>query len=337
MIDRFERTIDYMRVSVTDRCNLRCVYCMPEEGVPFTPYEEILSFDEIVKICELASRLGIRKIKLTGGEPLVRKGLPQLVKMLKEIAGIDQVTLTTNGILLAKQIEPLVEAGLDAVNISIDTLDPERYRMLTRGGNVEDVLRGLDAALTDPKVHVKVNCVPMNLSKDEKNNNACYVKCNDYVRLALLAKDRPVDVRFIEMMPIGLGKTFEGICTDEVLEVFEEQFGKGEAYNKKLGNGPATYMQYPYFKGRIGFISAMSHQFCNCCNRIRLTSEGFLKPCLQYGTGADLKKLLRSGASAEEMLSQMEHIIYKKPASHEFCETALKQSFEKKEMSRIGG
>ena len=161
MRDRFGRTIDYMRVSVTDRCNLRCVYCMPAEGVASVPHEQILTFDEIALICRIGAELGIRRIKLTGGEPLVRRGLPELVGMLKGITGIEQVTLTTNGTLLKEQINRLVSKGLDAVNISIDTLDPERYREITRGGSVEKALEGLDAAAAVPGLSVKVNCVPL--------------------------------------------------------------------------------------------------------------------------------------------------------------------------------
>ena len=210
MRDRFGRTIDYMRVSVTDRCNLRCVYCMPAEGVASVPHEQILTFDEIARVCRVGAELGIRRIKLTGGEPLVRRGLPELVGMLKGITGIEQVTLTTNGTLLKEQINGLVSNGLDAVNISIDTLHPERYREITRGGSVEKALEGLDAAAAVPGLSVKVNCVPLKVTGSNLTGSNGTEEDEEYIRLALLAKEGKADVRFIEMMPIGLGKHFAG-------------------------------------------------------------------------------------------------------------------------------
>lgn len=343
MRDQFGRAIDYMRVSVTDRCNLRCVYCMPAAGVPFVPHEEILSFDEIARICRIGAELGITKLKLTGGEPLVRRGLPDLLGMLKRIPGIEQVTLTTNGTLLKEQINELVSNGLNSVNISIDTLDPERYREVTRGGSVEKAWEGLDAAAGFPGLRVKVNCVPLQGAEDE-----------EYIRLALLAKEGKADVRFIEMMPIGMGKVFSGRSKEEIYSILKQVYGESEAYDGRLGNGPAVYVQFPGFRKHVGFISAVSHQFCSGCNRIRLTSEGYLKPCLQYGSGTDLKKLLRGGADDDMIRREIERTIFSKPASHQFdasCaavpgeesgnegdeDTGDGDSLEKKGMSRIGG
>lgn len=336
MKDQFGRMIDYMRVSVTDRCNLRCVYCMPEEGVPSVAHQDILTFDEITRLCGIGARLGISKVKLTGGEPLVRRGLPDLLRMIRAVPGIEQVTLTTNGILLKEQINELVYNGLDSVNISIDTLDPERYREVTRGGSVETVLEGLDAAADFPDLRVKVNCVPLK-DADEK----------EYIQLACLAKEGKADVRFIEMMPIGMGKLFSGKSGDEICAMLEKHFGKPKWYTQPLGNGPAVYVQFPGFLKRVGFISAVSHQFCGGCNRVRLTSEGYLKPCLQYGGGTDLRALLRSGASDEVICETMGRVIYEKPACHQFAaeqtkergsgKTAEAMSLESKGMSRIGG
>ena len=198
MRDQFGRNIDYMRVSVTDRCNLRCIYCMPEEGVPCVSHSDILTFDEIRRICSIGAGLGISRIKLTGGEPLVRRGLPALLGMLKKIPGIEQITLTTNGILLKDNINELVSNGLDAVNISIDTLDPEYYHKITRRGGIEEVLSALDAALSYPALKVKVNCVPLKGMPEET-----------YVQLASLAKSRDVDVRFI-----GQSAVMESLGTD---------------------------------------------------------------------------------------------------------------------------
>lgn len=325
MIDQYNRQIEYLRVSVTDRCNLRCVYCMPEEGVEPIPHAQILTFDEITRICRQAAELGISKIKLTGGEPLVRRGLPELVGMLKKIEGIDQVTLTTNGILLKDQIDRLIEHGLDGVNISIDTLDPEQYRTVTRCGDVKQALEGMEAALAYEQLKVKINCVPLTQTTEE------------YLRLARLAESRRVEVRFIEMMPIGMGKEYHGKNREEIQEILEREFGKAEVYEKRLGNGPAVYIQFPGFEGRIGFISAVSHKFCDSCNRVRLTSEGFLKLCLQYETGIDLRKLLREGATDEVLRQKMKDAIFRKPACHEFGKNVFQDQKEKKGMSSIGG
>lgn len=333
MEDRYGRTIEYMRVSVTDRCNLRCVYCMPEKGIETVRHGDILSYDEIERVCRIGTELGITKIKLTGGEPLVRKNLPALVEKLKQIPDMDQVTLTTNGILLSSQISALVSAGLDGVNISLDTLDPERYRDITRRGRLEDVLAGIEKALSFSGLSVKINCVPL-----------ADIPGSEYVRLAELARDRQISVRFIEMMPIGLGKQFPGRSGDEMTQILQTAFGPAQSYDEKLGNGPAVYMTFQDFRGTVGLIRAMSHQFCRTCNRIRLTSEGFLKPCLQYGGGKDLRNLLRNGADDSQLKIAMQETVYGKPECHHFgiCEGKAGQKdagggSEEKEMFRIGG
>ncbi len=334
MRDQFGRNIDYMRISVTDRCNLRCIYCMPEEGVPCVSHSDILTFDEIRRICGIGAELGISRIKLTGGEPLVRRGLPGLLGMLKKIPGIEQVTLTTNGILLKDNINELVSNGLDAVNISIDTLDPEYYHKITRRGGIEEVLSGLDAALSYPALKVKVNCVPLKGMPEET-----------YVQLASLAKDRDVDVRFIEMMPIGLGKEYCGVSGQEIYNILKERFGEAERCKGKFGNGPAVYVQFSGFQGKIGFIDAVTHKFCSTCNRVRLTSEGRLKLCLQYETGIDMRSLLRSGADDEVIRQEMRRVIYEKPACHHFADgrpdtpasLSGDEKLETRDMSQIGG
>lgn len=331
MQDRYGRKIEYMRVSVTDRCNLRCVYCMPPEGVQSIPHSEILTFDEIERVCRIGTRLGISKIRLTGGEPLTRKNLPELLGMIRSLEGIEQVTLTTNGILLKDNINELVSCGMGGVNISIDTLDEEKYCELTRGGRLNKALEGLEAALSFPGLRVKVNCVPMDRTGE-----------SDWIGLAEIARDSQAEVRFIEMMPVGLGKKFRGRSSDEILAVLERAFGRPEVYSGHLGNGPASYVQFSGFRGRIGFISALSHQFCDSCNRIRLTSTGVLKPCLQYGGGADLRELMRNGAEDGQIEETMREAVYRKPAHHHFADGDTmteeeKQHLEKREMSRIGG
>ena len=331
MKDQYGRKIEYMRVSVTDRCNLRCIYCMPETGICCVSHEEILRFDEIERVCRIAAGLGISRIKLTGGEPLVRRGLPSLLGMLKKIPGIEQVTLTTNGILLKEHMAELAANGLDAVNISIDTLDEEKYRRVTRGGDLRRALEGLEAALACPGLRVKINCVPL-----------ADADPSDWISLAELAEKRSVDVRFIEMMPVGLGRQFAGTERGQIIDALEGKFGSARIYRGEWpGNGPAEYLTFPGFAGKIGFISAMTHKFCSTCNRIRLTPEGYLKACLQYDTGADLRKMLRGGSTDEELRSVMEKVIYEKPACHHFEEQGREEEedshIEKKEMARIGG
>lgn len=326
MKDIYNRNIDYIRISVTDRCNLRCIYCMPEEGVELSCHENLLSFEEITRLCENFAKLGIKKVKITGGEPLIRRDLVTLIKSIKDIEGIENVTLTTNGILLEDKIDDLVKAGLDAVNISIDTLDEDNFKRITRVGDVHKVIRAIDKCLQYKELKVKINCVPIK-GEDEK----------DILDMVSLAKDRDLSVRFIEIMPIGLGKNISGYSDDEIINLIEKNIGHLTAYEGKLGNGPAVYYSLPGFKGKIGFISAVNHKFCESCNRVRLTSEGFLKKCLQYEYGSDLKSLLRSGKSDEEILKVIEETIYNKPESHMFSKKNNKEKLELKGMSQIGG
>lgn len=333
MIDQYGRNIEYLRVSITDLCNLRCVYCMPEDGIEQVTHSEILTYGEITEICRVCAQKGISKIKLTGGEPLVRKGVDGLVRELKQIPGIEEVTLTTNGLLLAEQVEGLVQAGLDAVNISLDTLDEEQYKNLTRRGKLKDALEGLYAAIKHPQLRVKINCVALNGTNEQ-----------EWIKLAAFAKEHPVDVRFIEMMPIGMGKTFMGSSQEDILQVLGTVYGNAESVTGRFGNGPAVYVKFSGFKGKIGFISAVSHQFCGDCNRVRLTAEGFLKPCLQYATGIDLRAVLRGKTQGRELETSIEKVVYEKPRCHQFTYSAdteemqeNDEQLEVKHMSRIGG
>lgn len=355
MIDGCGRKIEYIRISVTDRCNLRCVYCMPEEGVPFVPHEEILSFDEILRLARVFAGLGIRKIKLTGGEPLVRKGIVHLVRQLKQIPEIEQVTITTNGILLSEYMEHLAEAGIDGINISLDTLNPVLYRKITRRGELDRVLAGFYKALEYPEIPLKINCVPFGVSR--KNGQVLPEEKrigqeeqfgletqsvqeerfgHELIQIAQLAKKNNVHVRFIEMMPIGLGKEYDTKTENMLLAELKETFGAYQISEERLGNGPGHYYSFPDFKGKIGFISAVSHKFCSKCNRIRLTSQGYLKTCLQYEAGVDLKQLLRGGATDEELRRAMETAILQKPVSHHFGEK-LDMHDETHIMAQIGG
>ncbi len=333
MTDQYGRKIEYLRVSVTDRCNLRCGYCMPEEGVEQVTHSEILTYAEIVRVCRICADEGISRIKLTGGEPLVRKGISSLLYELRQINGIEEVTLTTNGVLLAEQIDSLAKAGLDAVNISLDTLEREQYAQITRRDELERALEGLEAALQYPDIRVKVNCVALHGVNEAQ-----------WVPLAGLAKRASVDVRFIEMMPIGLGKASTGSSQAEVCRVLKEAYGEPRFLSGRFGNGPAVYAAFPGFCGKIGFISAISHQFCGDCNRVRLTAEGFLKPCLQYSYGADLRELLRRETDDAGLQAVIQKVIFEKPRCHQFTtekeagqDIVDDSALEEKQMSRIGG
>lgn len=326
MIDIYKRKIDYIRISITDRCNLRCIYCMPEEGIVETNHTEILSYEEIIYLCKIFSKIGISKIKITGGEPLVRNNLSYLIKEIKNIDGINNVTLTTNGIFLKDQLNSLVKAGLDAVNISLDTLDENTYKKLTRVGEIKKVISGVNKALEYDNLNIKINCVPL-----EAENY------KDILDITSLTKDNNISVRFIELMPIGLGKDMKGISEDKIKEIIEENFGKLTPYNKILGNGPSKYYSINNFKGKIGFISAVNHKFCDNCNRVRLTSKGFLKTCLQYNNGTDLRTLIRNGVNEKYLIEVLKNTIYNKPLKNNFMEDNLLEDLDKHMMSQIGG
>ena len=325
MIDKLNRNIEYLRISVTDRCNLRCVYCMPEEGVENIPHDEILSYDEILRVCKCASKLGIKKIKITGGEPLVRKDIVYLIRDIKNIRGIEQVTLTTNGVLLYDMAKDLYEASIDAINISLDTLSRKKFLKITRRDHFEKVSMAIDK-LVDLGVRVKINCLAI------KEYNF-----DEIVKIAQYSKDNNIDVRFIELMPIGYGKIYTGISNEVILGLLEEKYGKFEKVKEKRGNGPAVYYANENFKGCIGFISAISHEFCETCNRVRLTSNGFLKLCLHYNKGIDLKAPIRSGISDEDLKVLIHDTIWNKPLSHKFGHTNGEKDIEVKNMVQIGG
>ncbi len=324
MIDQYGRNIDYLRISITDRCNLRCIYCMPEEGIASVAHEQILTYEEIISLAKIFASMGFKKIKLTGGEPLVRKDLVGLVRALKAIAGIEQVTLTTNGILLQEKMAELAEAGIDAINISLDTLDAKMFEKITRRDDFHKVMAGIQEALKYPHIPLKINCVPMMMTGQ------------DVLKMAELAKDYPVHVRYIEMMPIGLGRAFAFCSEDSILQGLEERYGKYTSVSDSLGNGPGHYYSFAGFQGKVGFISAISHKFCESCNRVRLTSQGYLKTCLQYDIGVDLKKMLAEGASEEQIKAAVEEAVRSKPIGHQFTKESGTH-IERKKMSQIGG
>ncbi|MBQ9014815.1 MAG: GTP 3',8-cyclase MoaA [Firmicutes bacterium] len=333
MLDSSGRNIDYMRISITDRCNLRCRYCMPQEGIEKVSMSQILTFEEILRICGAAVSLGIRKFKVTGGEPLVRKGCTGLCAELKGIPGVEQVTMTTNGQLLAREIGALRQAGIDGINISLDSLREDRYRKITGGGSLEETLRGLDAAIQSG-IPTKINCLlQQDFNEDE---------LPDFARLAF---ERGIDVRFIEIMPIGFGRPETGISNETVLQRLEQLYPNLVRDERVHGNGPAVYYRLDgdaametkavesVAAGSIGLISAMHASFCGSCNRIRLTSQGEVKPCLCYEDSISMKPALEDG-SEDALRRALAEAIERKPAGHTFEDRG---SVDRRAMMQIGG
>lgn len=320
MIDPFGRKIEYMRVSVTDRCDLRCRYCMPK-GINRLPSADILTFEEIAEVCAAAASLGIKYIRLTGGEPLARLGIEKLAAMIKNIDGIERLTMTTNGVTLERKLPELIAAGLDGVNISLDTLDRDMYKSITGFDCLEAVLKSIDAAC-EMGIKVKINAVVLKET------------LGGVMDIVSLARDRNIDVRFIEMMPIGEGAAFESISCDRVMEIIKDSYPNIKSTETSDGRGPARYYHIDGFAGNIGFIDAVHNSFCKSCNRIRLTSTGFLKPCLCYGDGVDLRDKFRNGSSAE-VKAAIEKAVAMKPEGHCFADKGSVS--ERRDMFRIGG
>lgn len=323
MLDRYGRVINYLRISVTDRCNLRCCYCMPE-GVQDVGMKDILTFEEIWEIVRTGVSLGITHIRITGGEPLVRKGCVDLIRRIREIPGVETITMTTNGVLLGNYGKQLKEAGVDGVNISLDTLDPEEFYKSTGKRELKEVLAGIRA--------VKTAGLPVKL-------NAVNRKELDPIPLVRYAQEENLPLRFIEMMPVGYGKKYVGRSNEELRETLEAVCGKAECMTNReelsrMGSGPAVYYQFSDLKVPVGFISAIHGKFCDTCNRVRLTAEGYLKLCLCYDEGEDLRRVLREGEK-ENLRTIMEQTIFRKPAAHCFEHPA--EMTETHEMVKIGG
>lgn len=337
MKDITGRTIDYMRISITDRCNLRCRYCMPD-GVECVPMADILTFEEIRRTAAAAAGLGIRHIKVTGGEPLVRKGCCSLVKMLKETPGIEKVTITTNGILLDQYLDELMDAGIDGINISLDTLNAKLYRELTGGGELARVLDSISRASKLP-VPVKINAVSLDLQDFAAKKGIVLEESDGWKGVLALAQQFPVDVRFIEMMPIGYGRDFQTIDHQKLLEEIRGLYPEMTEDHRVHGFGPAVYYQIPGFSGSLGLISAIHGKFCNDCNRIRLTAMGYLKPCLCYESGADLRPVLRSKEPVKDAEARLQAVIretiFNKPDAH--CFDQPEAITEHHNMMAIGG
>lgn len=321
MKDSQGREIDYMRISVTDRCNLRCKYCMPD-GIELLPMAEILTFEEILRVCRQAVALGITRFKITGGEPLVRRGCVDLIDRIRHLPGVDQVTLTTNGVLLREHLDALLDAGLDAVNISLDTLDRDRFTEITGSDRLEEVLAAVDAAVQS-RLKVKINTVL------EQGKNA-----GEWQNILEMAKKRDLDIRFIEMMPIGKGAECTGISNEILLGWIREKYPDIHRDERVHGNGPAVYYHIPGFAGSVGFISAIHGVFCSGCNRIRMTATGELKPCLCYKDTVSVRDAARYGGDSQ-IRAKLEQAVWMKPKQH--CFDVLQDITERRKMVQIGG
>jgi len=322
LADSYHRPINYLRISVTDRCNLRCIYCMPPEGIPLMSHGDILRYEEIHLVARAAAKLGITKLRLTGGEPLVRAGLTDLVAMLAKIRGIDDISMTTNGVLLERDAVALKQAGLHRVNISLDSLRPERFHKITRIGKLDDVLRGIEAASEAGLDPVKVNMVVIRGTNDDEISH-----------FALLTLSDAWHVRFIEFMPF-MEKGKKNRYLMPVSEIMEriEVLGKLEP-SLPNGVGPAKYYRFPGAKGTIGFISPVTDCFCQACNRLRLTADGKLRPCLFSDDEIDLRSPLRQGATVGEIKRLIRRAAASKPERHKLMTGVTCERF----MSQIGG
>jgi len=327
LVDHFGRRITYLRVSVTDRCNLRCIYCMPQQGVVKKAHQAMMTYEEIARVVGVAAEHGVREVRLTGGEPLVRPDLPVLVSMLAQIPGIEDLSLTTNGILLEGMARELVEAGLQRVNVSLDTLDEDKFRRITRGGRLEQVWRGIETAEASGLKPLKINAVAMRGVNDD-----------ELVDLAGLSIVHPWHVRFIELMPLtGQLPRGEGFPGPEemfmsVAEIMERVSILGlTAAQKNSGCGPASLYQAEGGQGLIGFIPAVSAHFCASCNRLRLTADGNLRPCLLDNIEVNLLSPLRTG---EDILPYLERAVKLKPEKHQLNGEAYSAG---RSMHEIGG
>ena len=326
--DSFGRTISYMRISLTKECNLRCSYCRPRRTLPGADAwqrENVLTIPELVRVVQTAAAMGISRYRLTGGEPLLRRGCAELVHEMKQVPGVETVCLTTNGTLLAPLAGTFARAGLDGVTVSLDTIDPRQYTELTGGGHLNRVLDGIREA-ERAGLWVKINAV----NRGE----------GDLLPLVSWCEEQGLLLRVIELMPIGIGKTYPAgphRSNDELLAQLTGIYGNSEQLSQVpgQGSGPAVYYGFAKKKEPVGFISAVSHEFCGSCSRVRLTSEGFLKPCLCYDTGTDLRRILRLPDPGETLEAAIREAVWKKPRAH--CFSRPQEITERRDMSGIGG
>ncbi len=323
MQDQFKRRIEYLRISITDRCNLRCKYCMPEAGVKWIPHESILSYEEILRLMRISTSLGFRRFRITGGEPLARQGILDFLGEASRISGVEDLMLTTNGILLPEMASDLKAAGVNRINISLDTLNPERFREITRGGDVQKVIQGISRSLEVGLHPVKLNVVVV---RD--------FNLDELPRFRELAQNYPLHVRFIELMPIGVSSEHRSDFVP--IAEMKEILGLDGMKPKRdlVGGGPAEYITSEGFQGSLGFISAISRHFCDTCNRVRLTADGKLRPCLHSTKELDFRQALRGEMTDEEIADLFAEAVWQKPAEHHMNEEAWQGQ---RIMSQIGG
>ncbi|MDO7906485.1 GTP 3',8-cyclase MoaA [Paenibacillus sp. JX-17] len=328
--DSFGRIHDYIRISVTDRCNLRCIYCMPAEGMEFEPHDKIMSYEEITAVLRELAPMGIRKVRLTGGEPLVRKDIEKLVGMISAIEGIEDISLTTNALLLAKKAQRLKDAGLNRINISLDSLHADRFAMITRGGDVQQVLQGIEAARKAGLGPIKLNVVLMKGINDDE--------IRDFIALTL---DQPLHVRFIEYMPIGSASDAwrqSYLPLDTVLDVCRTEGWDVEETSGPSGNGPSQNSRVVGAAGTFGLIHPVSEHFCDNCNRLRLTADGHIKSCLYWSDEYNVRRVVHDPAAIRALFLQA---LGTKPQNHEMA-LALEKKTQShtptvRRMSQIGG
>jgi len=324
LVDPHRRVVDYLRVSITDLCNLRCLYCRPPEGVSLISHDEILRYEEILTIIRIAKDMGIRKVRITGGEPLVRRGVLDFLSRLAEMDEIEDVGLTTNGVLLAAMARDLRAAGLTRINISLDSMRPETFKEITGSYSLEAVLEGINCALSEGFDPVKINVVLLAGINEE-----------DIPAFARLTLDRRVDVRFIERMPFGSNDSRRSpgsFSAAKALEMIRREVGEPRPVDRDLLGGPATMFSLPGAMGRIGIIDPVTGHFCGACNRLRLTARGTLRPCLLGPLEIDIKAALRNGASHEKLAEIIRNAVLAKPVGHASSPAAMRDG-----MNMIGG
>jgi len=306
LIDRHDRRLNYLRISVTDRCNLRCTYCVPRERIPWLSHPEILRYEEILRIVRIGVQLGITKVRVTGGEPLVRKGVIEFLESLSEIPGISELTLTTNGVFLKDHVLRIRTAGIRRINISLDTLQPEKFARITGSDAFEHVWQGIESARDNGFAPIKLNVVALRGINDD-----------ELVDFARLTFRHSYHVRFIEHMPIGKSrmKTTSPLLVPEI-KAMMESLGEMLPVEKNADDGPAERFRFKGATGEVGFISALSHHFCSSCNRLRLTASGQLRPCLLSDRQLDLKSLLRSGCEDSQLAEMFQQAVRNKPTDH---------------------
>lgn len=323
--DSYQRRIDYLRLSVTDRCNLRCSYCMPAEGVPKLEHWDILRYEEILRLTRIVARMGISKIRITGGEPLVRKDILYLCENISGIPEVESLSLTTNGVLLHRFAKDLYSAGIKRINVSLDTLKADKYALITREDRFHDVWNGIQAAMEAGLNPIKLNAVAMRGVNDD-----------EIEALGRLTFQYPFHVRFIEFMPFG-AKEYDArfLPSDEIIARLS-RFAPLLPAESRDGNGPARHFRYEGAKGKLGIISPMSHHFCATCNRLRMTADGKLRTCLFATEETDLKALLRQGVLDDDLFATIREAISRKPERHKLTDGSLRKCISRP-MVAIGG